>query len=262
MPLATKNGSLIVKDGQIAENCDCCGGWYCYDINCAYTAAGYNSLWVCSDDPPNYITLKVTFSNQQWCFWGFEGGDEKGPTTAVQMTREASTEFNGQFQMSLGSITVIPQSDMTNSYSYKCGYSGTFSGPWGTYSFSIAPGNNGKQELPVGSPWEAWLFGTLPLRQYRIGSTAMPYSQWLSSQPSCSPSTNGAVSYIATSSAVAARPRNSLFPSISNGAYTDNGPFTGPKPTLSSAKWTFTHSGFRVGDDQLKPFCVVEVVEQ
>jgi hypothetical protein len=29
MPLATKNGSLIVKDGQLAENCGCCGGWYC-----------------------------------------------------------------------------------------------------------------------------------------------------------------------------------------------------------------------------------------
>ena len=29
MTLATKNGSLIVKDGKIAENCDCCGGWYC-----------------------------------------------------------------------------------------------------------------------------------------------------------------------------------------------------------------------------------------
>jgi hypothetical protein len=25
MPLATKNGSLIVKDGQIAEDCECCG---------------------------------------------------------------------------------------------------------------------------------------------------------------------------------------------------------------------------------------------
>lgn len=29
MTLATKNGSLIVKDGSIAENCGCCGGWYC-----------------------------------------------------------------------------------------------------------------------------------------------------------------------------------------------------------------------------------------
>ena len=34
MPLATKNGSLIVKDGQLAENCGCCGGWYCDGISC------------------------------------------------------------------------------------------------------------------------------------------------------------------------------------------------------------------------------------
>lgn len=31
MPLATKNGSLIIKSGSIAENCRCCAsGWYCY----------------------------------------------------------------------------------------------------------------------------------------------------------------------------------------------------------------------------------------
>jgi hypothetical protein len=29
MPLATKNNALIVKDGKVAENCNCCGGWYC-----------------------------------------------------------------------------------------------------------------------------------------------------------------------------------------------------------------------------------------
>jgi hypothetical protein len=29
MPLATKNGAIIVKDGKLAENCNCCGGWYC-----------------------------------------------------------------------------------------------------------------------------------------------------------------------------------------------------------------------------------------
>jgi hypothetical protein len=34
MTLATKNGSLIVKDGQIAENCGCCGGWWCYRCGC------------------------------------------------------------------------------------------------------------------------------------------------------------------------------------------------------------------------------------
>lgn len=29
MPIATKNNAIIVKDGKVAENCDCCGGWYC-----------------------------------------------------------------------------------------------------------------------------------------------------------------------------------------------------------------------------------------
>jgi hypothetical protein len=30
MTIATKNGAIIVKDGKLAENCGCCGGWYCY----------------------------------------------------------------------------------------------------------------------------------------------------------------------------------------------------------------------------------------
>jgi len=33
MTLATKNGSLIVKDGKVAENCGCCG-WYCVPGSC------------------------------------------------------------------------------------------------------------------------------------------------------------------------------------------------------------------------------------
>jgi len=30
MPLATRNGQLIVKDGKLAENCNCCGEWWCF----------------------------------------------------------------------------------------------------------------------------------------------------------------------------------------------------------------------------------------
>ena len=29
MPLATKNNAIIIKDGKLAEDCGCCGGWYC-----------------------------------------------------------------------------------------------------------------------------------------------------------------------------------------------------------------------------------------
>jgi hypothetical protein len=39
MPLATKNNAIIVKDGKLAENCGCCGGWYCcIDQNCLSTS--------------------------------------------------------------------------------------------------------------------------------------------------------------------------------------------------------------------------------
>jgi len=32
MPLATKNNAIIVTGGKLAENCGCCGGWYCDTI--------------------------------------------------------------------------------------------------------------------------------------------------------------------------------------------------------------------------------------
>jgi hypothetical protein len=35
MPIATKNNAIIIKDGKLAENCNCCGGWYCYDSRCS-----------------------------------------------------------------------------------------------------------------------------------------------------------------------------------------------------------------------------------
>lgn len=34
MTLATKNGSLITKDGKLGTDCACCGGWYCDSVTC------------------------------------------------------------------------------------------------------------------------------------------------------------------------------------------------------------------------------------
>jgi hypothetical protein len=51
MTLATKNGSLIVKDGLLAENCGCCGGWYCYNP-CAD--------FLCVDAPTASVTIAAT----------------------------------------------------------------------------------------------------------------------------------------------------------------------------------------------------------
>jgi hypothetical protein len=46
MTLALKNGAVIVKDGKLAEDCGCCGDWYCDldptmnpDIPCCSTQA-------------------------------------------------------------------------------------------------------------------------------------------------------------------------------------------------------------------------------
>ena len=53
MNIATQGGSIIVKDGLLAENCGCCGGWYC-DVSgggacCESGAAG--SSPTCSIKP-------------------------------------------------------------------------------------------------------------------------------------------------------------------------------------------------------------------
>lgn len=52
--IATKNGSIIVKGGSVAEGCNCCGGWYCD------AAPGCNSCE--SGTVPEVLTADVTFS--------------------------------------------------------------------------------------------------------------------------------------------------------------------------------------------------------
>jgi hypothetical protein len=44
MPLAVKNNAIIIKDGRLAENCECCGDWYCVGpYGCCTTASGASS---------------------------------------------------------------------------------------------------------------------------------------------------------------------------------------------------------------------------
>lgn len=38
MTIATKNNAIIVKDGKLAENCGCCGGWYCWSCDCGLSS--------------------------------------------------------------------------------------------------------------------------------------------------------------------------------------------------------------------------------
>ena len=36
--IATKGGTVIVKDGKAAEGCGCCGGWYCWSCDCGLSS--------------------------------------------------------------------------------------------------------------------------------------------------------------------------------------------------------------------------------
>ena len=60
--LATKNGSLIVKDGKLAEDCVCCGEWYC----CFSPACVADSL----------SSVSVAISAQDYLIWqhGYTSG--------------------------------------------------------------------------------------------------------------------------------------------------------------------------------------------
>jgi len=85
MPLATKNGSLIVKSGSIAESCSCCAptaGWYC----CASRS--------CLPDNINAITVTVTA--EDWHEYsagsatGFRGSVLTAPFTLPRMIVDTS----------------------------------------------------------------------------------------------------------------------------------------------------------------------------
>lgn len=59
MPLAVKNGSIILKDGKLAENCNCCaagGGWYCCE----------DKIGQCRDRLGDVLKLTATISAQDY----------------------------------------------------------------------------------------------------------------------------------------------------------------------------------------------------
>jgi len=58
MPLATRNGQLIVKDGKLAENCNCCGGGDGGGCPC-------KSNWCCNAPTELFATLSFTGGKRQ-----------------------------------------------------------------------------------------------------------------------------------------------------------------------------------------------------
>jgi hypothetical protein len=72
MPLATKNNSIIIKDGKLAENCGCCGGWYCCADKACLAKPSSVTLSVVAEDFYAQYSATDNFGAYQSsaCFFG------------------------------------------------------------------------------------------------------------------------------------------------------------------------------------------------
>ena len=91
MTIATKNGAIIVKDGLLAENCGCCGGWYCKtaEIPLSVAVSGWlsNAECVAGSDVSEFFRSTYAFGNYIHEFNGTHATTELcGEATAVKDT--------------------------------------------------------------------------------------------------------------------------------------------------------------------------------
>jgi hypothetical protein len=91
MNIATRNGQIIVKDGQVAENCDCCGGWYCYqqcDCPCSYAGVLPETL---------YATLSFTTSGT--LYGAAIGNFMQATVTTTSLSSGQAASVNGTYAL-------------------------------------------------------------------------------------------------------------------------------------------------------------------
>jgi hypothetical protein len=93
--IGTKNGSVIVKNGSAAENCNCCGGWYCYlddsqtDSQYAMKSLASATVTISSQ---NYIkwAKNTWFYGTEYTSEGFAGAQYNG-TYSLQKSSDGTT---------------------------------------------------------------------------------------------------------------------------------------------------------------------------
>jgi hypothetical protein len=81
MSIAIKNGQVVVKDGRLAENCDCCGGWYCY---CAAPPCDLYDLLGLKESHAMEVTIEGVQDATAWTT-GF-GSATRKPAVALNKT--------------------------------------------------------------------------------------------------------------------------------------------------------------------------------
>jgi hypothetical protein len=138
MPLATKNNAIILKDGKLAENCECCGEWYCVACE-TITSSGYST---------------TTFSDDCWGVYGSRSPLRFGTGYA---SRCVTINPFGDVTITISaSLASKPQAGAT--FAVAIGSSSDSFSPFGgggfraDAGFSIGVGQNGSDKAVSGWP--------------------------------------------------------------------------------------------------------------
>ena len=236
MPLAVKNNAIIVKDGRLAENCECCGGWYCYENPCGLDPA--IPAWTCGgndqDLPPDYITARVQYSGESLSYWVAESADDRGFEIAIRVrTQKADTSLSADFRLDRIPFPYIVDGPTI----YGCAYQGRFQGPQGPL-ITIWPG------VRVGAGWGAAInfnssvFNAV-LMSVTLGEIVQPNDAppcFIQPEPpeASGSGTNTSVGIVSDASSGFSRPDGSGW------AHSQNGPFFAPNPTLAGLSWSYS----------------------
>lgn len=139
MPLATKNNAIIVKDGKLAENCNCCTTWNCYQ-SCSTSVCepcGY------SKPMPASLNVSVNFDISSTIYLGNRGGTVAGTRWwPVRVTPADFLSASRTFQIARGN---------------QCTYSGTNGSGFAVHSVQANIASDGT--LYIGIGWDGPLCG-------------------------------------------------------------------------------------------------------
>lgn len=253
--IATKNGSVVVKDGSVAENCNCCVGWYCYDNPCAGTGNNLTRRWICGENeiPPSTLSVRATFSGQKFCVWGFIGADPV-PLYAFPITYDPSTRLNQTVTLARETVSIlgayVDAYPYSSQHTFPCAYVKRRNTPAasaeGLFELFVLPGNPDPGDAQ--EDWDCFADIGMWVDVYYNFDAKIPYSEYAQNNPQCSTSTAG--TFLKTGLGSYTAPRGG----VAN--YTtyrcDDGRFSQTNPTLSGVKWTLSWESH--------PICTLEVV--
>jgi hypothetical protein len=133
MPLATKDNAIIVKDGKLAENCDCCGGWYCYKdcsrptCPCEYDGEMPPTLRAQIDFSfPSTVYLPriaAPFGFDEYNSYRVTSADASAASISITLSRVGSTcSYSAALPSSRGdiSVTVGARNEVLDSNLWQC----------------------------------------------------------------------------------------------------------------------------------------------